>query len=307
MLFTTFVGIVRAMISLSSSAELVSAMQLARDISLTAYTLPSGSVLDALTSAAKRGAHVKVRLEGYIYNDDGTVSAANTQAIEALTRAGADAQLVHEHVDAPDAMLHFKGAVIDRTLFLDDRNWPDDGADTILRDTFAPDTQMARDAASGKGDEPTRFFAVRKRDALVSEARLIREAHCGDDVIIESESFGESNAVYAAIDDAAKRGAHVRLLVSERDIRDNSNEQAALARLVADGVQAGTCDADEKFAVVGESRGWLGSANATAAFNRPDQLDWGMRTDDPAITAHVRTAFESRWSTAVSAGDGELE
>ena len=288
------------MISLSSTAELVGALQHARDISLTAYTLPSGSVLHALANAARNGAHVKVRLEGYVYKDDGTVSTANAQAIQTLTQAGADAKLVHESVDASDAMLHLKGAVVDRTLFLDDRNWPDDGADTIVRDTFGEDARMAGDAVDGKSDFPTRFFAVRKRDALASEARLIREAGLGDDVIAESESFGADNAVYSALEQAAKRGAHVRLLVSEREIRNNPNEQQAVAHLESDGVVVRTCNADEKFAIVRNARGWVGSANATAAFNKPDQLDWGLRTDEPSIVAHLRNTFESRWDAATN-------
>jgi hypothetical protein len=31
---------------------------------------------------------------------------------------------------------------------------------------------------------------------------------------------------------------------------------------------------------------------------RPDQLDWGARTSDPAIVAHLGANFERRWSGA---------
>lgn len=286
------------MISLSSTAEVVAALQRAREVSLTAYTLPKGAVLDALTSAARRGAHVRVRLEGYIYKDDGTVGAANADALTQLKAAGADAQMVHPTADSPDPMLHLKGAVIDRTVFLDDRNWPGDGGDTIVRDDFALDSGMVRDAASGVEDRSTSFFSVRKRDALASEARLIDEARPGDDVIAESESFGEGNRVYTALDAAAKRGAHVRVLVADRELQGSDNERAAIDRLTKDGAQVRVCSADEKFAVVRNARGWLGSANATAAFDHPDQLDWGLRTDDNAILTHVREAFELRWSVS---------
>lgn len=286
------------MISLSSTAELVAALQRAREVTLTAYTLPQGAVLDALASAAQRGAHVRVRLEGDIYKDDGTVGAENAGALQRLKRAGADAQLVHLTADAPDPMLHLKGAVVDRSVFLDDRNWPDDGGDTILRDDFSSDAAMVRDAASGVEDRPTSFFSVRKRDALASEARLIKEAHPGDDVIAESESFGASNRVYTALDEAAKRGARVRVLVADRELQESANEETAIDRLVRDGAEVRVCTADEKFAVVRNTRGWVGSANATAAFNHPDQLDWGLRTDDTAILSHARAVFESRWSSA---------
>ena len=286
------------MISLSSTAELVSALDHAHDVALTAYTLPSGSVLDALTGAARRGAHVQVRLEGYIYKDDGSVVSANRDAISELQGAGADAALVHDTVDAPDAMLHLKGAVVDGELFLDDRNWPDDGADTIVRDSFPRDAAMVRDAANGTGDAANGFFSARKRDALASEARLLREARAGDEVIVESESFGGRNSAYSAIDDAAKRGAHVRLLVSSRDLQNNPNERAAIAHLQADGVAARACDGDEKFTVVAGERGWLGSSNASAAFNKPDQLDWGLRTDDAKILSHLKVVFDKRWQNA---------
>ncbi len=120
----------------------------------------------------------------------------------------------------------------------------------------------------------------------------------GDDVILESESFGASNRVYSALERAVLRGAHVRLLVSERDSQGNAHELAALLRLQKDGAAVRTCGADEKFAIVRDTRGWLGSANATAAFDHPDQLDWGARTDSPAILAHLRHAFEERWNSA---------
>ena len=116
-------------------------------------------------------------------------------------------------------MLHCKAALVDGTLFLDDRNWPDDGADTIVRDDFPRDEQIVRDAVAGAVDAPTPFFAVAKREALASEARLLHEAHAGDDVIVESESFGANNRVYSAIDALRRAGAHVRLLVSARDLR----------------------------------------------------------------------------------------
>lgn len=285
------------MMTLSSTSELLAAFHGARDVSLMAYTLPAGEVLDGLTAAAKGGAHVRVRLEGYIYKDDGGVGATNATTIAQLRAAGADAQLVHPDKNATDAMLHCKAALVDGTLFLDDRNWPGDGADTIVRDDFASDAQIVADAAAGKEDAPTPFFSVAKRASLASEARLLHETHAGDGVIVESESFGANNRVYDAIDGAARSGAHVRLLVNARDLQGNANEQGALKKLAAEGVGVRVCDADEKFAIVQGTRGWVGSTNATAAFNHPDQLDWGARTDAPAIVSHLRDAFEQRWST----------
>ncbi|HEX8805727.1 MAG TPA: phospholipase D family protein [Candidatus Aquilonibacter sp.] len=286
------------MMTLSSTNELLAALVGAHDVSLVAYTLPAGRVLDGLTSAARAGTHVRVRLEGYIYKDDGSVSAANAAAIAQLRAAGADAALMHSGQNDTDAMLHCKAALIDDQLFLDDRNWSDDGADTIVRDTFASDATIFRDAIAGKQDPPTPFFSVSKRESLASEARLLHEAQAGDDVIVESESFGANNRVYRAIDDAVRAGARVRLLVSARDLHGNTNEEGALAKLAADGAGVRVCDADEKLAVVRGTRGWLGSTNATGAFDHPDQLDWAARTDAPAIVSHLRQVFEQRWISA---------
>jgi hypothetical protein len=289
---------VALMMTLSSTAELLSRLENARDVSLIAYTLPKGRVLDGLSAAAKAGAHVHVRLEGYIYKDDGGVSAANTAAIDQLRAAGADAKLVHPSRRASDAMLHCKAALVDGTLFLDDRNWPDDGADTIVRDDFSRDAAIVADAVAGHEDAPTPFFAVAKREALASEARLLNEAHAGDDVIAESESFGANNRVYSALDALGRAGAHVRLLVSVRDMQANANERGALKKLSTDGVEVRVVDADEKLAIVRGARGWIGSANATGAFDHPDQLDWGARTDAPSIVAHLSKAFDQRWRSA---------
>ena len=284
--------------TLGSTNDLLRALDGAHDVALMAYTLPAGRVLDGLEAAAKAGAHVRVRLEGYIYKDDGSVGSANAAAIARLRAAGADARLVHPSKNATDAMLHSKAALVDGELFLDDRNWPDDGADTIVRDNFPSDARIVRDAFDAKEDPSTPFFSVTKRESLASEARLLDGARAGDDVIVESESFGASNRVYRAIERAARGGAHVRVLVNARDLQDNANERGALKKLAGDGVHVLVCDADEKLVVVDGARGWLGSANATAAFDHPDQLDWGARTDAPAIVSHLRQVFEERWSSA---------
>jgi phosphatidylserine/phosphatidylglycerophosphate/cardiolipin synthase-like enzyme len=284
------------MIALSNTAELVAALRDAHAVSFTAYTLRPGRVLDALDRAARNGTRVTVRLEGSIYKDGGDVAEANEASIERLRAAGADAALTARAQGTTGPMLHGKMAVVDGTLFLDDRNFPSDGEDTIVRDDFACDVAMARDAAEEREDPPTRFFSVTKRASLAAEARLIAEAQPGDSVVVETESFGGYNRVFDAIDAACARGAHVRLLVNDRCLLGNESEAAAIARLRADGAEIRTCGGDEKFAIVRGTRGWIGSANATAAFDHPDTIDWGMRTDAPDIVVHDCAAFESRWT-----------
>lgn len=286
------------MIALSSMDGVLSAMRRARDVSVVAYTLRPGRLEDALVAAARRGAHVRLRLEGQPYKDTaGELQANNAQAIAALRAAGADAR----EVDVPgshEAPLHAKAVVADAAVFLDDRNWADDGEETIVRDDFSTDRRAAIDAVNGKGDNANRCFSIRQRDALASEARLLYHARRGDDVIVESESFGAYNRVFRALESAARNGARPRLLVSARDLQGNVRERAALARLAGDGVRVRTTGADEKFALAAR-RGWIGSANASAALHHPDQLDWGLRTDQRHVIAHLRGVFETRWKNAL--------
>lgn len=280
------------MLHLSSTDAVVRAIHDAREIALIAYALRPGRVENALLDAARRGAHVIVRLEGAPrYDSDGTLASDNRAAIGALARAGADATLMRDRV------LHAKAIVVDDAVFLDDRNWPDDGEDTIVRDDFARDRRIVRDAVRGRGDDPDRCFAIRKRDALAFEARLLSSASGTDDVMVESESFGSGNRVYAALARLGDAGAGPRVLVSSRDLNESPRERRAIAALERHGVRVRAVDSDEKFALVG-TRAWIGSANASAAFDRPDQLDWGARTDDTRISATLRDRFERRWASA---------
>ena len=285
------------MISLCSTGAVVAALQHASAASLSAYILRPGSVEDALLDAARRGARITVRLEGQPYDDaQGTLLAGNRTAVETLRAAGADAKLVDESASS-GAALHAKMLVTDDALYLDDRNWAGDGEETVVRDTFPQDRSMAQTAIAGDAGPPSPFFATRKHDALASEARLLRSARSDEDVIVESESFGAYNAAYYALDDLARDGGKPRVLVAGRELKSNAKELASLQTLVRDGASVRVTTADEKFTIAG-ARGWIGSANLSAAFDRPDQIDWSVRTDDPGIVAHERAAFETRWQNA---------
>ncbi|MDQ2866622.1 MAG: phospholipase D-like domain-containing protein [Candidatus Eremiobacteraeota bacterium] len=287
------------MITLSSSTDVVTALQQARHASLSAYILRPGPVERALIDAAQRGTSVTVRLEGRFFDDpSGALLDGNLQAIEALRAAGADARLADE-TGPSEAPVHAKMLVTDDACYLDDRNWAGDAEETILRDTFPEDRAMARAAVEGDAGPPSPFFAVRKHDALASEARLLRAARAGDDVVVESESFGAYNAVYDALHELAADGSAPRILVAQREVAENAKERAVLETLAQQGAQVRVTEADEKFALA-SSRAWIGSANATAAFDRPDQIEWSVRTDNAAIVAHERAAFESRWQNATA-------
>ncbi len=286
------------MITLSSTGGLLAAMNHAKRIAFTAYTLRSGPVLDGLVRAATRGADVRVRLEGYIYHDNGNaVANANQAALDALSAAGAKTDLYHRTKNDGQGMLHLKSAIVDDEVFLDDRNWPGDDRDTILRDTFPADVALVRGAQDGKTPWGNGLFAVGKKDALYIESRLLEKAKRGDDIRLQSESFGYCHA-FSVLDDDAKVGAHVRVLVNARDLLGNLHERAAIERFIQDGGEVRICTDDEKFALVNGSRGYVGSANLSASLPGPDQIDWGMRTDNRDVLAHLSEVFDQRWNSS---------
>ena len=186
---------------------------------------------------------------------------------------------------AGEAPVHAKALVADGRLFLDNRNFGSD--DFILKDDRRADVASVLDAFSGNAhDDPHAAFAIEKGDALEREADLLRAARPGDDVIVESETFGYG-AVYSALDALGKAGAAPRLLVSDREARPRTRERKALEHLAADGVRVRLCRDSEKFALA-DNRAWIGSANASPAFGHPPVIDWGIRTADRAIVAAAR-------------------
>ena len=100
-------------------------------------------------------------------------------------------------------------------------------------------------------------------------------ARAGDDAIVESESFGASNAVEHALAELGRAGAAPRLLVASANCmptparRPSSNVWSAPASGCA------YADDSEKLAAAGE-RAWLGSANATSPFGCGAMTDWGI-------------------------------
>jgi phosphatidylserine/phosphatidylglycerophosphate/cardiolipin synthase-like enzyme len=287
------------MIQLSSTAAVRAAISNAHDVGVLAYTLRRGPVLQALETAARQGARVKVRLEGTPYGDpDGALALHNRRIVDELVGFGIDARLAHAGpAGAREAPVHAKALVVDYRVFLDDRNWGRD--DFIVSDDDRNAVRSVIDAVDGnvEHDPSATAFAIEKRGALAREAGLLRRAHDGDRVIVESESFGYANPVYAALDELGKRGLAPRLLVSQREAATNDREKKALARLASDGVAVRVTRGTEKFALV-DDRAWIGSANASPAFSYPDTIDWGLCTGDRATVTAARERVESQWAAA---------
>ena len=194
-------------------------------------------------------------------------------------------------------MLHCKAAVVDDTLFLDDRNWPDDGADTIVRDTFASDAQIVRDAVDGKEDRPTPFFSVAKRESLASESRLLRERTRGRrrdrrERIVRGEQSRVQGDRYCRARRRARTPARERAR-----LQGNANEQGALKKLAADGVGVRVCDADEKFAVIkARADGSVQPMRRSHSIIPTNSI--GARAPTRPQSCHIcADAFEKRWPT----------
>jgi phosphatidylserine/phosphatidylglycerophosphate/cardiolipin synthase-like enzyme len=289
------------MITTASTADVAAAIERAHSVTFSAYVLRPGKLLDALEAAAKRGAAVTVRLEGRPYGGQDPSAAAeltaeNRAAIAAIRQDGGDAALVDtSQQDGPP--LHLKAAVCDGVAFLDDRNWPDDGADTIVRDDFPRDVAAITGAIRSTPARPAQWFWTKKAAALAGETRLLYGAQHAQRVDVESESFG-ADGVYGALRTLAARGVKCRLLVAQRDV--NPKSQTLLAQLKADGVDVRVGDFDEKMAVVDGTRAWLGSANATWGYS--DQTDWGLRTDAPSVVQTLEAHFNAHWSRSTPIG-----
>lgn len=204
--------------------------------------------------------------------DNPHLAEENKRVVGQLRSAGVDARL--------DDPVHAKVILEDGTLYLDDKNFGPH--DLVLRADSAADI---------------RSISTVKHEALAEEAQLLKSARRGEDVIVESESFGCCNTVYSTLDRIARLGVSPRLLVCERELRGNARERQVLGRLVRDGVRVRVCENSEKLAVAGNGA-WMGSANATVAFGESDLPDWGFATNDATIVRAVRARLESIWASA---------
>jgi hypothetical protein len=286
-------------VGLATEAGLARALERAASILMSAYVLrPGQAITGALERAAERGARVEVALERAPYEGPGSGDAL--QRLNAATGAALRAHGVAVRFVGPDEpSVHLKAAVVDGVAYLNDRNWPDAGRDTLVRDDEPRDVACV--AATIRGDTPAAAsgtLAVDKAAAVRLEAATIAAAS-GDRIDVESESFGYS-PVSKALYDQALHGAHVRILVDAREFRrpGNAVERAALARLARAGADVRLGSGDEKLCATG-GEAWVGSANASYA-GRP-QADWGVRIRDPGGAAAVEAAFARGWAASVPA------
>jgi phosphatidylserine/phosphatidylglycerophosphate/cardiolipin synthase-like enzyme len=272
---------------------MLSAMSTARNITFCAYFIePGGAVEQTLEDAAKRGAQVTVRLNGYFYQGRKAMLTGNKQAVRTLKALGADAKIVH-HNDGDGPMMHLKAAVCDSVAFLDDRNWAQ-ADDTVIRDTKRGDVDAVRRAASYV---PASCDSVKldKASALADESKLIRGAR-GHGVDVAVESVSTQGNLYSALLRLGRAGFKPHLLISKFGLRGKYGHAAEL--LQRNGVVVRVTSNCEKFAIAAGKRAWIGSANGTSSFRDAKQFEWGMRTNVPAIVRALQSRFNSAWCRA---------
>ena len=264
-------------------------MRGAREVVFSSYGVPSTRVRGELEAAARRGAQVCVRLEGS--RDPKKLPRGllhlNRSFVRDLRRCGADAALV---ASTDGRGMHIKAAVCDGVAFLDDRNWNQRG-DTVVRDTSRTDAAAVRRAAMHESGSGTRALTLDKARALDEEARLLRGASAKAKVDVETESIGYSQ-VYTALKRLAEDGVRCRLLASKDAL--GAHERRVLESLAKAGVHVRLTGSNEKMAIAGGTRAWVGSANATSTYTG-DLIDWGMRTASPHIVRTLESRFNASW------------
>ncbi|HVA28826.1 MAG TPA: phospholipase D-like domain-containing protein, partial [Candidatus Baltobacteraceae bacterium] len=97
------------------------------------------------------------------------------------------------------------------------------------------------------------------------------------------------NPVATALENALARGVRVHLVVASREYNSNDREQRYVATLKAHGAIFDTSDNDQKIAVIDNSNGFVGSANATGSLR--DQIDFGYITDSQSMLNVMQEAI----------------
>lgn len=283
-------------VAVTTTDDMLRALPGASSVDLAAYELRRDSdLVRALSDAGDRGVAVHVRVDGRPYGAAGeAIARATRSAAEELRRHGVNVSVVS------DRSAHLKAAVVDGRAYLDDRNWTTGGHDIVLTTTDAADVALVRDALAGR----TGFddhLATSKQRALDLETDVIASG-TGDRIDVESESLGTFGGPYTQLKSRATAGAHVRLIVSDNELRSAraNQERSALHALAQAGVEIRVGGSrsgvgNEKLCVAGDA-GWAGSANAS--YGRSGDADWGLRTNDPAVVGALRSRFEANWSAS---------
>jgi phosphatidylserine/phosphatidylglycerophosphate/cardiolipin synthase-like enzyme len=281
------------MISVTSTVGMLAALRKARKVTFSSYFLKPGDVEDALIAAAARHADVEVRLDGDLYGGSRARDSDNRAAVAALRKAGAHVQVIHRGEGDGSAM-HMKAAVCDGVAFLDDCNWSGK-SDIIIRDDRPSHVRAIREAILRRDARSTGHLSLTKLDALRAEAAAIRSA--GREVDVETEYLGNSSPVFHVLRVLLSKHVRCRILVSERAFKESTGTQSAAQKLATAGADVRLVKSSDKFAFAG-AHAWVGSANATSAFPKPDDVEWSLTSHDAGVGRALRARFNAHWRQA---------
>jgi hypothetical protein len=280
-------------VSVVAFTSVTGAITSAHKVCLSAYVFTT-AMYTALDSAAKSGAKVTVVLP----NEE---KSSDTTDATQLTKDGAT--VVWDPGSPADHPLHAKLAIVDGVAYLDGRNW--DTTDVTITDGNAADFTAIENALNLNPTSSTNLDTL-KSVSIAREDAFINGAAPGKGATVQfmSESFGSDANTVTALENAAKAGATVQVIVLSSDESGNSTEEAALTAMKADGIQIrlNPAGGSEKMTLIsGQSTAWFGSANATSSTSTTDNyIDWGMTVVNSSVISSLQSYFTSTWSSSTA-------
>ncbi|HEU0116967.1 MAG TPA: phospholipase D-like domain-containing protein [Thermomicrobiales bacterium] len=265
-----------------------------RSIDLEVYLLSDSQMIAALERAHDRGVPVRVLLEQHPFGGNGSTPDVYAR----LQKAGVDVRWTNpaftfSHVklfifdDDAAAIMNLN---LTASAFTRNREFA-----IVTTQPAAVRTAMAIFAADWtRGPEPN-------PDPLVVSPTNSREALLGliggarRSLDIYAEVMRDPEAM-RAVEDAARRGVQVRLIMSGQPNDDNGKQRAELA---AAGVQVRLLNRlyiHAKMILVDGQRAFVGSQNFTAT-SLDQNREVGIVVDDPAVLARIEKTFAADFAT----------
>ena len=280
-------------VSVVAFTTVTNAIQSGHEVCLSAYVFTS-AMFDALDAAAKNKAKVTVVLPQEEQSSDQS---------DATTLQNDGATIVWDPGSPSDHPLHAKLALVDGVAYLDGRNW--DTTDVTITDGVAADYGAITNALNLNPTSSTNLDTL-KSNSIAREDSFINGSGAKSGVTVQfmSESFGSDTNTVTALENAAKAGATVQVIVLSSDESGNSTEISALNAMKADGVQIrlNPASGSEKMTLVSnQSTAWFGSANATDSTTSTDNyIDWGMTVTNSSVISTLQSYFTSTWSSGTA-------
>jgi PLD-like domain len=280
-------------VSVVAFTTVTSAISSGRNVCLSAYVFTT-AMFDALDAAAKNGAKVTVVLP----NEE-----KSTDSSDATSLQNDGATIVWDPGSPADHPLHAKLVIVDGVAYLDGRNW--DTTDVTITDGVKADFTAIENALNLNPTSSTNLDTL-KSTAISREDAFLTGAAPGKGVTVQfmSESFGSDAPTVTALENAAKAGATVQVIVLSSDESGNTTEASALTAMKADGIQIrlNPAGGSEKMTLIsGQSTAWFGSANATSSTSATaNYIDWGMTVTNPSVISTLQSYFTSTWSSSTA-------